>query len=120
MRAVTRRFAHRERSPEHADDLAALEQHEVERDLRDLAGREADDEVAALPRDAAQRGLRERAADRVVHDVHAVALRQLLEPLLEILLAVIDAVLRAVLATERELVLARGRGDHARAEQRAE
>ena len=104
VRAVLRGLAHRERAPEHADDLAALEQHEVERNLRDVAGGEADDEVAALPGDAAQRRLGERAADRIVDDVDAVAAGERLDALLEILVRVVDALVGAVLAAERELV----------------
>ena len=68
-----------ERAPEDADDVAALEEREVERNLRDLAGGEADDEEAALPRHRTQRGLAVRAAHRVVDDVGADASRSVRE-----------------------------------------
>src|SRR6201997_5259982 len=45
-----------ELSPEHSDDLATLEQGQIERQLRDTGGK-ADDEIASLPPDRAQRGL---------------------------------------------------------------
>ena len=60
-----------ERAPEDSDDVAALEQRQVQRDLRDLAGREPDDEEATLPGGGAQSRLAVLAADRVVDDVGA-------------------------------------------------
>src|SRR5690606_15641835 len=48
------RVATREGAPERADQRAALEQREIERHLRDVAGGEADDEVAAVPADRAE------------------------------------------------------------------
>src|SRR5438046_5008859 len=47
-------LARGELSPEHTDDLATLEQGEIERQLRDTGGK-ADDEIASLPPDRAQR-----------------------------------------------------------------
>ena len=47
----------RPRAPEHAADVAALQQHQIERQLRDLAGGEADHEIAPLPAERAQRRL---------------------------------------------------------------
>src|SRR6185369_599579 len=43
------RFAAREIAPEHADDGAAFQQREVERDLRDIARGETDHQQAAAP-----------------------------------------------------------------------
>ncbi len=48
--AVALRLQHGELPPEHANDLAALEQRQVERDLGDLAGGKADHQVAAFHR----------------------------------------------------------------------
>src|SRR5204863_8764256 len=104
VRAIARRLAHRERAPEHADDLAALQQYEIERDLRDVARGEADHEVAALPCGAAQRDLGVRAADRIVDDVDATAAGERFDPFLEVLAAVIDRFGGTVRAAERELV----------------
>ena len=67
-----------EGAPEDAADVAALEQGEVERQLRD-AGGEADDEIAALPGDRAQRRLGIVAADRIVDQVRAVRADRVLE-----------------------------------------
>ena len=55
-----------------AEDLDALQQHEVERDPRDHARRVADGHEAAAPAQRPQRGLGEVAADRVDDDVGAV------------------------------------------------
>src|SRR3954468_20367736 len=48
-----------------ADHLAAFEQGEIERQLRDLAGREADYEVAPFPGDRPQCGFAVGTADRI-------------------------------------------------------
>ena len=71
------RLAAREVAPEDADDRASFQQREVERNLRDLAGREADDEQAAAPGDRSQRRLGVRPADRVVDDVDAAGRRSI-------------------------------------------
>src|SRR3984885_4485917 len=55
----------RELAPKHADDFAALEQRQVERQLG-YAGREADDEVPPLPGNGAKRCLAVIAADGVI------------------------------------------------------
>src|SRR5580765_525004 len=57
---VSLRVASHERAPEDSAYVAALEQGEVERKLRD-ARRESDDEEAPLPGDASQRRLGIRA-----------------------------------------------------------
>src|SRR5690606_1838287 len=112
---VALRLARRERSPEHADDLAALEQDEVDRKLRDAAGREADHEVAAFPGDRAERGVEQVPAHRVVDHVGSRAARQLANPVLDALALVLDHLVGAVLPADLELLVAAGGGDHARA-----
>src|SRR6266516_3677721 len=79
-----------ERAPEDSDDVAALEQRQVQRDRGDLAGRESDNEEATLPGGGAQRRLAVLATDRVVHDVGAGAAGQLADPRLEVLGGVVD------------------------------
>ena len=69
-----------ERAPEDSDDVAALEQRQVQRDRRDLAGGEADDEEATLPGGGAQGGLAVRTTDRVVHDVGPGPAGELADP----------------------------------------
>ena len=59
-------------APEHAAHVAAFQQHEVERQFRNVAGGEADHEVAAVPGERAQRRLGVAAADRIVDHVDAV------------------------------------------------
>ena len=114
------RIALDERAPEHADDVAALEQREIERNLRDLAGRKADHQEAPVPGDRAQRRLRIGAADRIVDHVHALAAGDAAQRLLQVLLRVVDRLVGAALAAEGELVVGRRAGDHARAHQLAD
>ena len=85
-------IAGRELPPEDADDLGAFEEHEVERDLRDLAGGEADDEVARPSTPSRATPPRRLAADRIVDDVGAVAVGERLDALFEILARVVDDV----------------------------
>jgi hypothetical protein len=59
-------------APEHADNTRALEQREVERQLRNLAVRKPDHEIPAAPADTAKSRLRVLAADRIVDDVRPV------------------------------------------------
>ena len=77
---MTRGLPADERAPEDSDDVAALEQREVQRDRRDLAGSEADDEEATLPGGGAQGGLAVRTTDRVVHDISSDATGQVADP----------------------------------------
>ena len=84
------RVALDERAPEHADDVAAFEQREIERDLRDLAGRKADHQKAPLPGDRAQRGFGVRPADRIVDHVGALAAGDAAQRLLQVFLRVVD------------------------------
>ena len=68
----SRRLVHGEAAELEAEDLDALQQHEVERDARDHARRVADGHEPAAPAQRAQRRLGEVAADRVDDDVGAV------------------------------------------------
>src|SRR5207302_9192115 len=70
------RLAAREIAPEHAHRRSALEQREVQRQLGDLAGGEADHEQPSAPGDGAERRLAVGAADRVVDDVDSAPLGQ--------------------------------------------
>src|SRR5580704_8573218 len=71
QRVLGLRLALRPRAPDDAADVAALEQHEIERELGYLAGGEADYEIAPLPAERAHRRFGVRPADRVVHHVDA-------------------------------------------------
>src|SRR5262249_14985995 len=113
-------LAPRELAPEHADDRAAFQQREIERDPRNVAGREADDEQATTPGERSQRRLRIRAAYRIVHDVDAAAAGQRGDLFAQIAGAVIDRFVGAVRAADRELLVARRGGDDARAERLAD
>ena len=72
-------------APEDADDLAALEQRQVQRNFRNTRG-EADDQVAAFPRQRAHGGFGIIATDGVIDHIHAVTARQLLDLVREFLL----------------------------------
>ena len=61
-------------APEHAANVARLEQGEVQRDLWNT-GWETDDEVASFPIHRADRWLSIVAANRVINDVDAAAAR---------------------------------------------
>src|SRR2546427_8352260 len=75
------RLAAREVAPEHAHHRSALEEREVQRQLGDLAGGEADHQQPSPPRDGAERRLAVSAADRVVDDVDSAPLGQALDAL---------------------------------------
>src|SRR5204863_7331036 len=94
-----------EGAPEYADDVATLEQREVERDLRNFAGRKPDHQKAPLPRDRAQRGFGVSAANRIVDHVGAFAAGEAAQRFLQILRRIIDARVGAALLAERELVV---------------
>jgi hypothetical protein len=85
---------------------------QVERDLGDLTGREADDEEAAVPRHRSEGRLAEPAAHRVVDDVGAGPTGQLSHSGLEILLGVVDRHRRTVRQTAS--LDSVGGGDHRR------
>ena len=104
--------------PEGADLEAlhdhALQQHEVQRDARDLTRREPERDEPAAPAGGAERLLRVRAADRVEDHVGAAA-RDLLDALLQVLGLVVDHRLRARGAADLELLGRRRRREHASA-----
>src|SRR5262249_35254286 len=83
------------RSPEHAEHGATLEQHEIERQFRDLAGGKPDDEVSALPGERAHRRLAVAATDRVEHNIDAMLAAEALERLAQILPFVVHHLMRA-------------------------
>src|SRR5688572_25140917 len=100
-----RRLAPREVAPEHADYGSAFQEREVERQLGNLAGGEADYQVAAAPRDRAEGRLRIRAADRVVDHVRATAPRERADALAQIFGGVVDRLVGAVIAAYGELLI---------------
>jgi hypothetical protein len=110
-----------------ADDLAGLQQRQVQRYLRD-AGGEAHDQEAPAPRHRAQRGFRVVAADRIVDDVKALLAGNALEQIGERLLAcpierparIDHALVRTGLLRRVDLLLRRSRSDDMRAERLAE
>ena len=97
-----------------------FEQREIERDLRNLAGRKADHQEAPVPGDRAQRGFRIGSADRIVDHVHALAAGDAAQRLLQVFLRVVDRLVGAALPAEGELVVGRRARDHARAHQLAD
>ena len=100
---VARGIAARPVAPIDADDGALAKQREVDRHLRNLAGREAHDEEATLPRGRAERGLRVRAAHCIEDDVDAAFFRERIEAAAKILGRVVHRLVGAVLAAEVEL-----------------
>src|SRR4026208_2433250 len=84
------RLAPREIAPEDADDRRALQQREVERQLGDFTRGEPDDQQPAAQRARAERGLRVGAADGVVDDVDAFAVREVLDARAQVLGGVVD------------------------------
>src|ERR1700730_2316997 len=104
-----------ERADLHALDGDALEQDEVQRDLRDDAGRVSEGHERAAPADGAQRLLGGCAADRVDDRVGA-ALGELADAGFQVFRGVVDDVDRPVRRAERQLLLARCRRDDTGAE----
>src|SRR5258708_40006907 len=75
------RLAPREIAPEHADHRSALEECEIERQLRNLACGEAHDKETPAPGERAERGLGIGAADWGRHHVDAAPLGHRLDAL---------------------------------------
>src|SRR3546814_755440 len=107
---IALRLPPREGPPEDTDHRAALQQREVERDLRDVAGGETDHEAAAIPGHGPQRRLAQITADGVVADIAAPAVGELLHASLEVLGRVVDGLRGAPGAAQLELVVGGRRG----------
>ena len=78
MRSICLRIACGECAPEHAADIAALQQRKIERQLRN-ARRETDDQIAPFPSDRTQRRLSIVTAHRIVDHIEAAATARRLE-----------------------------------------
>src|SRR5262245_59959647 len=104
-----------ERTPEHAKHIAALQQHQIERQLRNVARSKADDEETSFPGDRAHRRLGVGTADRIINHIGAAPIGTSPQGFLEIAAGVIDRCISAVLAREGQLFIRRGAGDYARA-----
>ena len=78
MGRISFRVTRGKRTPEHAADVAALEQGEVEREAGD-ASRETDHQETPFPGDAPQRRLGIDTADGIEDDVRAAWADGLLE-----------------------------------------
>src|SRR5258708_40013582 len=106
------RISLRELAPENADDLAALEQGQIERQFGN-AGGETDRQVPSGPSDGAQRRLAVITAHRIVNDMCALRAASRLEPvgerargiLVERAFGILHALIRAVLARQCQLFL---------------
>src|SRR5579859_7676875 len=96
------RVALDETAPEHAENVAAFQQHEVERQLRDVAGSKADDKEASLPGDRTQRRFAVIPADRIVDHVGAAATGDLPQGFLDVVTGVVNAIIGAMLARKRK------------------
>src|SRR6516164_7946093 len=92
----------------------ALEQHEIERDPRDLAGGKPDDEKTASPRQRAQSLLAQWATDRIEDNIDPVLPAQTLECLAQVLLRVVDGLLRATGSSKGEFLVGGSAGDDTR------
>jgi len=110
---IVGRILPHEGAPIDATHVAAFEQHQVERQPGDFAGRKAHHQEAALPRDGPQGGFAQGPADRIIDDVDAVLAAEPIEGVLEILLGVVYALVCAMRPREGELVVARRAGDDA-------
>src|SRR6185437_12037951 len=84
---IALRLAREKAAPEHAANVTALEESEVQRELCNTR-READDEEATLPGDAAQCRLAIIAANGVENDVRAGRPDRFLELLSKLLLPI--------------------------------
>ena len=71
-RALRLRLTFEPRTPEHAADIAAAQQHQIERQFRNFSGGKADHQITAEPGHRAHRRFGVRAADRVIDHINAV------------------------------------------------
>src|SRR5688572_16512928 len=83
--AIDRRLAPHPVTEIDADHRAALEQRQVERQLRNLAGSKSHNEMASGPRNGAQRRLAVAVADRIEDHVDAAFAAEALERVAQIL-----------------------------------
>src|SRR5262249_38060206 len=84
-----------ERAPEDTDDVAALEQREVQGDGGNVAGREPDDQEAPFPGGGTERRLAVGATHGVVDDVGPDTTGELSDARLQVLGGVVDRSRRA-------------------------
>src|SRR5205807_7917913 len=98
-------FACSERAPEYADNGAAFEKWQVERNARDVSCREADDQETTVPGYAAQGSLGVIAAYRVENDIDAIARGKRFHAFLEVLGTVVDYLVRAMLLAHVEFLI---------------
>ena len=120
VRCVHLRLAPRVRAPEHADQRAAFQQRQVERNRRDLAARETDHQIAAVPRHAAHDLLGVVRADRIVGNVDTAIAGELHHFRLDRVLRVIEDGVRAVTFGEFQFFVRARRREHACAERLAD
>src|SRR5206468_7354120 len=92
----TLRLPPREGAPEHTDDGASLEERKVQRDLRDVAGREPEHEKAAAPRGRSQRRFGEPSTHRIEDDVSALVVGGAFDLIPETVIDVVDRRIGAV------------------------
>ena len=127
LQAVRLRVARREGAPEHAADIARLQQSEIQRQARN-ARRKADDEIAPFPGDGSQRRLGIITADRIIDDVRTALAERGLELVGERLRLILverraridECIVSARVPGGGGLFLRGNSGDDARAERLAE
>jgi hypothetical protein len=99
----------------HADNAVVLEQDVIRGRFRNSPTRETDDQIAAVPADHATGLIEDVAADRVVHDVHAVVVGGFADRFDQIFSVVIDHHFGTELLADLNLLRAAGRGEDPRA-----
>ena len=93
------------RSPKDADDRAAFEQRQIQRDGWDVAARESDHEIAAVPAHAANALFGQIRTYRVVHDVHSATIGEPCDRFLDCRRPIVEPRIRTVIRCERKLFL---------------
>ena len=106
-----RRLARHRGSPMHADDAVVLEQDVVRGCLGNPTTRETDDQITTVPADHAPRLIEHVAANRVVHDVHAVVVGGFADRLDEIFGVVVDYHFGAEFLADLHLLRTAGGGE---------
>ena len=97
-------------TPKDADSGAV--RRVVGRNRRDSAGSETDDQQSTFPSDSAKRCVEDIAADWVIYDVGAFAIREGFDPVTDIFTRVVNCFARTVFSGKVELRLTASRGDH--------